>query len=97
MPKQVGGGHLSQTREVLDQLGRGLYADPLVIPNIDLAVGASVCLPHGLGRVPRGYHILRKSAPAEIYEDYTHTQREHSLLLVNAGAVAVSFDVAILR
>ena len=93
--KQVAGSHTSQVREVANQAARNPFADAIVKSNQQVAASGSVLVQHNLGKRPTGYLIIRKSAAADIYEDFSHEDQARSIKLVNPVASVIYFDVMV--
>lgn len=96
MTRQVPGSGTSQVREAVNEQARGLFAGAILRTNLKVRASSSLYVVHGLGRVPKGYVILRKSAPSDIHEDLSSTQRHNSIAIVNPEAFDVTFDLAVL-
>ena len=68
--------------------------DGVILEDIDLVSGSFTSVEHKLGRKPRGYLVIRKSAAETVYEDVgDYDNRKLFIKLRASGSVTVNLWV----
>jgi hypothetical protein len=68
--------------------------DGIILEDIDLVSGSFTSIEHKLGRKPRGYLVIRKSAAQTVYEEVgDYDSRKLFLKLRASGSVTVNLWV----
>lgn len=68
--------------------------DGIILEDIDLVSGSFTSIEHKLGRKPRGYLVIRKSAAQTVYEEVgDYDSRKLFLKLRASGTVTVNLWV----
>ena len=66
----------------------------VIVEDVDLVVGSFTSVEHKLGRKPRGYLVIRKSAAETVYEDVgDYDNRKLFIKLRASGSVTVNLWV----
>ncbi|HAT63657.1 MAG TPA: hypothetical protein DCS66_03510 [Flavobacteriaceae bacterium] len=80
--------------EVLTPVTNSVIIDGIILEDIDLVSGSFTSIEHKLGRKPRGYIVIRKSAAQTVYEDVgDYDSRKLFLKLRASGSVTVNLWV----
>jgi hypothetical protein len=80
--------------EVLNPILNAAIIDGVILKDIDLVSGSFTSVEHKLGRKPRGYLVIRKSAAETVYEDAgDYDSRKLFLKLKASGSVTVNLWV----
>jgi len=80
--------------EVLTPVTNSVIIDGVILEDIDLVSGSFTSIEHKLGRKPRGYLVIRKSAAQTVYEEVgDYDSRKLFLKLRASGTVTVNLWV----
>jgi len=80
--------------EVLNPVLNAAIIDGVILEDIDLVSGSFTSVEHKLGRKPRGYLVIRKSAAQTVYEEVEdYDNRKLFLKLKASGSVTVNLWV----
>ena len=80
--------------EVLTPVTNSVIIDGVILEDIDLVSGSFTSIEHKLGRKPRGYLVIRKSAAQTVYEEVgDYDSRKLFLKLRASGSVTVNLWV----
>ena len=79
---------------VMDPVLNSAIIDGVIIEDVDLVSGSFTSVEHKLGRKPRGYLVIRKSAAETVYEDAgDYDNRKLFIKLKASGTVTVNLWV----
>ena len=79
---------------VIDPVLNSAIIDGVIVEDVDLVVGSFTSVEHKLGRKPRGYLVIRKSAAQTVYEDVgDYDNRKLFIKLRASGTVTVNLWV----
>ena len=79
---------------VIDPVLNSAIIDGVIVEDVDLVVGSFTSVEHKLGRKPRGYLVIRKSAAETVYEDVgDYDNRKLFIKLRASGSVTVNLWV----
>ena len=84
----IGQDHIE---EVITPVLNAVIIDGVVVEDIDLVMGSFTSVEHKLGRKPRGYLVIRRSAAQTVYEEAgDYENRKLFLKLRASGTVTVN-------
>ena len=79
---------------VINPVLNSAIIDGVILEDIDLVSGSFTSVEHKLGRKPRGYLVIRKSAAETVYEDVgDYDNRKLFIKLRASGSVTVNLWV----
>ena len=79
---------------VINPILASAIIDGVILEDIDLVSGSFTSIEHKLGRKPRGYLVIRKSAAQTVYEDAgDYDNRKLFIKLRASGSVTVNLWV----
>jgi len=79
---------------VINPVLDSVIIDGVILEDIDLVSGSFTSVEHKLGRKPRGYLVIRKSAAQTVYEEVgDYDSRKLFLKLRASGTVTVNLWV----
>ena len=79
---------------VINPVLNSAIIDGVILEDIDLVSGSFTSVEHKLGRKPRGYLVIRKSAAETVYEDVgDYDNRKLFIKLRASGTVTVNLWV----
>ena len=79
---------------VINPVLNSAIIDGVILEDIDLVSGSFTDIEHKLGRKPRGYLVIRKSAAETVYEDVgDYDNRKLFIKLRASGSVTVNLWV----
>ena len=79
---------------VINPVLNSAIIDGVILEDIDLVSGSFTDIEHKLGRKPRGYLVIRKSAAETVYEDAgDYDNRKLFMKLRASGSVTVNLWV----
>ena len=80
--------------EVINPVLNSVIVDGVILEDIDLVSGSFTDIEHKLGREPRGYLVIRKSAAQTVYEEVgDYDNRKLFIKLRASGSVTVNLWV----
>ena len=80
--------------EVINPVLNSVIVDGVILEDIDLVSGSFTDIEHKLGREPRGYLVIRKSAAQTVYEEAgDYDNRKLFIKLRASGSVTVNLWV----
>ena len=80
--------------EVINPVLNSVIVDGVILEDIDLVSGSFTDIEHKLGREPRGYLVIRKSAAQTVYEEAgDYDNRKLFMKLRASGSVTVNLWV----
>jgi hypothetical protein len=79
---------------VIDPVLNSAIIDGVIVEDVDLVSGSFTSIEHKLGRKPRGYLVIRKSAAQTVYEEAgDYDNRKLFIKLRASGSVTVNLWV----
>jgi hypothetical protein len=79
---------------VINPVLNSAIIDGVILEDIDLVMGSFTSVEHKLGRKPRGYLVIRKSAAETVYEEAgDYDNRKLFIKLRASGSVTVNLWV----
>ena len=79
---------------VINPVLNSAIIDGVIVEDVDLVSGSFTSVEHKLGRKPRGYLVIRKSAAQTVYEDVgDYDNRKLFIKLRASGTVTVNLWV----
>ena len=80
--------------EVLTPVTNSVIINGVILEDIDLVSGSFTSVEHKLGRKPRGYLVIRKSAAQTVYEEVgDYDSRKLFLKLRASGSITINLWV----